>query len=209
MHLQLLILVAVALVGAQRSISSSRIESDAAKWADLHQEYMNRAPYSAIRGQMRTKCRIMHECCPDERSRFFNLMHTHKFEHVCLGDQTEGTLSESPLSSKCKKHVRQWEEIKTGTDYSRFTKSLAGVKGSDDRLKMWRSQMARVCNKEELENYYGDPDNMDLFESCQENVLRSVARENSGRDYDAYVREMKSHYKIYNEKLSKSFRYCS
>ena len=209
MHLQLLVLVAVALVGAQGSISSSRIESDAAKWSDLHREYMNRAPYGPMRGQTRTKCHIMHECCPDERSRFFNLMHTHKFESVCLGDRTEGKTSDSSWSPKCKKLVRQLEDIKTGTDYGRLMKALSGIKGSDDRLKKWRSQMARVCNKEELENYYCDPDNMDLFESCQEKVLRSVARENNGRDYDAYIREMKNHYNIYNDRFSKSFRYCS
>ena len=214
MYMQVLLVCAIAMLGAQGAISSERIETDAAKWADLQRDYINRAPSLPLRGRMRATCRMLRECCPEERSRFFDLTYKRQFENVCLKERVSKSFGRSmsltsTQSPKCKQSAQQLEEIRSSPDYKRFMSAMTGIKGSDERIKNWRMKMVQVCSPAELDAYYCDPDNFDLFQSCQEKVLRSVARESNERDYETYVRDLKSHYNTYNQKLSNAFRYCS
>jgi hypothetical protein len=203
MLIKLLFLFTVTILVTQGRVSS-RIKSDAAKWTELHKQYMDRSPYAPFRGQMKTKCRIMTECCPNERDRFFDLMHRHKFEETCIGHR-ESSSSFKSYSSKCHSSIRQLDHIKKSMEYTQFLKAMSGMPKSNARFRTWRSQMAKVCSTDELQAYYCEPDNLTTFQSCQRKVLRMVFNEDNGRNYDSYVREWENDYHTYIRKLSKAF----
>jgi hypothetical protein len=204
MFIKCLLFLTLAIIAVQGRISKSRIESDAAEWTESHRKYMDQAPRAPFRGQMETKCRIMNECCPNKRDRFFDLMHTHKFEEVCIGNRVSPSSFKS-RSSTCRREIQHLDNIKNSKEYAQFMRAISSMPKSDERFRKWRSQMAEVCSTDELESYYCEPDNMEKFQSCQEKVLRLVARENDGEGYDAYVREWKNDYRTYIQRLSKAF----
>jgi hypothetical protein len=70
---------------------------------------MDRSAYGPFRGQIKTKCRIMLECCSDQRDCFFDLMRTHKFEETCIGNQYSSSFKSH--SSKCQSLIRQLDNI--------------------------------------------------------------------------------------------------
>jgi hypothetical protein len=202
MLIKFILLCTIAIIYVQGRISNERIASDAARWTELNQEYMNRSPNAPFRGQMKTKCRIMLKCCPNERNHFFDLMRLHKFEATCIN--TRASLSMKSRSKKCNSLIRQLNDIKKSNDYSKFNQALSSNPKSDQRFRKWRLQMANICSSDELEAHYCEPDNAEKFRSCQRKVLTAVALQDETH-YAAYVREMKSDYNTYIQRLSRAF----
>jgi len=90
---------------------------------------MEKSSYGPFRGQMKTKCHIMLECCPDERDNFFDLMHRHKFEETCIGNRASATYQNVEV---------QYKNIKRSTEYTQFMKAMSGMPKSDERFRRWR-----------------------------------------------------------------------
>jgi len=97
---------------------------------------MDKSSYGPFRGQMKTKCHIMLECCPDDRDNFFDLMHQHKFEETCIGNRASSTFKSH--SSKCRSSIQKLDNIKKSTEYAQFMKAISGMPKSDERFRQWR-----------------------------------------------------------------------
>ena len=203
MLVKFIYLITIAITAVQGHISSSRIETDAAEFARLNKEYMERSPYKAFRGQYETSCRIMRECCPEQRENFFELMHLHKLERTCIGSRTASTFKS--FSSKCRLLIQELDEIKQSRDLVRLLDAHRNIPNSDEKLRSWRLQMSKVCSASELEAFYCEPDNITKFQTCQQKVLRMVAREDGTKGYNAYVNEFRSRYHTYIARVSKAF----
>jgi len=203
MLIKLLFLFTIAIIAVQGAISSSRIDTDAAKWTELYKKYMDSLPDKTFREEFKAECSIMLECCPRERVNFFNIIQQKKFEETCIGSRSSSTFKSLP--SKCKNSIQQLDNIKKSPEYSTFLKVMASMPTSDGNIRKWRTQMASVCSADELEAYYCEPEDMKKFQSCQKKVLGLVASENNGKNYGAYVQEWKDDYATTMKGISKYF----
>ncbi|CAF1449221.1 unnamed protein product [Adineta steineri] len=79
------------------------------------------------------------------------------------------------------------------------------VPRSDERIRNWQLQMKKACTVEELRGYYCKSDDMKLFQSCQEKMLQSLAKQYDTRNYDTFLQNWIYTFYTFNKRIAKEF----
>ncbi|CAF0959830.1 unnamed protein product [Adineta steineri] len=187
--------------------SLSSLDEDAEKWTELQNHYITQSPYESVRGDRRTRCRMIHECCPEERKHLFKILSEGDIQKTCTG--TAGSSLYESHSPKCRSLIQHLSDIRKSTEYAQLMEAYTGIQVVNARFQVHRTKMASVCSTAELSAFYCEPENMTLFKSCAKKVLRLVDRENGGRGYDKFFRLLKDDYKNINERIAIKFPYLS
>ncbi|UJR37516.1 hypothetical protein I4U23_030218 [Adineta vaga] len=78
----------------------------------------------------------------------------------------------------------------------------------DPMIKIWKKQMKMICSTDELNAYYCQRDDIERSKSCQQKVVKIVARENNEDDRTickTYVSQWEQEHAVDNQKLFKAF----
>lgn len=192
MLIKFLFLFTITLISVQSKISEERILSDATRWTELHDEYMNVAPYQSLRLYFKVQWHIMLECCPDERENFFNPMHRHTSEETCYGNST--LLS---LSANFNSFIGKLKEVVILRKWWILILLLQEVMNDSMNGEYEWKQYVHLMNLlfiviQKIWVY---------FNHVKKKVLRYVAEEN----HDDYVLQWKNHYGVYIRQLGAAF----
>ena len=79
MFLRFALLLTIVIIAVQGEISLSTIQTDAAKLAQIYQQYTSHSGGAQMLGAMRQTCPWLIECCPNELAHFTTLMFDNKF----------------------------------------------------------------------------------------------------------------------------------
>ncbi|CAF1364763.1 unnamed protein product [Adineta steineri] len=198
-----IIIVAISAIYVQGKISSTKIKNDAAKMVEIYQIYIMPSRRNTVNDIFSAQCTVLTSCCGVSGKQLFNILDSHALEEKCL-NRPALPLSKPDLSL-CPHYKERLDMITKSSEYSRFLKLHSGVPGSDQLIRNWRSRMKKACYETELHHYYCLPELMDSFQSCQEKMLQSLANENGGKNYDAFVRNWINDFTTFNKRIAKEF----
>ncbi|CAF0712077.1 unnamed protein product [Adineta steineri] len=200
---KLIIIFAISTVYVQGKISSAKIKDDAAKMVEVYRIYTMSSRRNTVYDIFGAQCSILTSCCGVSGKQLFNILDSHALEEKCLNRPV------LPLSKLnlllCPHYKERLDMITKSSEYGRFLKLHSGVPGSDQLIRNWRSQMKKACDETELHRYYCLPDFMDSFQPCQEKMLQSLANENGGKNYDAFLRNWINDFTTFNKRIAKEF----
>ncbi|CAF0712083.1 unnamed protein product [Adineta steineri] len=197
-----IIIFAISTIYVQGEISSAKIKNDAAKMTEIYRKYILDSPKNTAQDIFQAQCSVISICCGDLESQAFDILDSHTLEEKCINHPELTYLSYKQF---CSDALKNWDELKKRSEYGRFMKLHSGVPGSDQLIRNWRSQMKKACNAEELRYYYYYPAAMDEFQSCQEKMLQSLAKQNGGKNYDAFLRNWINDFTTFNKRIAKEF----
>ncbi|CAF0759567.1 unnamed protein product [Adineta steineri] len=200
---KLIIIFTISTICVQGKFSSTKIKDDAAKMVEIYRNYIINSPNNTVYYIFGSQCHVIGYCCNDLFNQTFNILDSHALEEKCI-NHPELILDQ--YKTECSKTKTYLEAIKNSSEYARFMKLHRGVPGSDELIRNWRSQMKKACNANELLGYYCAPDNGWFFQSCQEKMLRSLANQNGGKNYDAFLRNWINDFTTFNKRIAKEFR---
>ncbi|CAF4006137.1 unnamed protein product [Adineta steineri] len=181
---KLIIIIAISAIYVQGEISSTKIKNNATNMALFYQRYMMESPNNTIPDIYRTQCAVIKFCCNDLSNQTFNILSNYMLEEKCI-HHPEKILNR--FKTDCSNQKKSLNTIKKSLEYGKFLKIQSEVPRSDERIRNWQLQMKKACNVEELRGYYCKSDDMELFQSCQEKMLQSLANENGEQNYDAFL----------------------
>jgi len=210
MFVKFILLVTIACIAAQvvdedDNEPQSSPRTDAQKLANLRKEYIERTPYEPIRGSYKTRCRIIQECCPNQRNHLFNILQESQLEQKCIGTK-DSTLYNSH-SGKCQSLIKHYDDILRSPESAEYWKTFTDLKRLNDRVKNLHAKMEKACSTSELTAFYCEPENMEPFRSCMEKVLRMVDRQNGGRGYADYFVDFKNNYGSLIQQVTNKYPY--
>ncbi|CAF4290417.1 unnamed protein product [Adineta steineri] len=197
-----IIIFAISTIYVQGEISSAKIKDDAAKMVEIYRIYTMSSRRNTVYDIFVSQCNVIGYCCNDLFNQTFNILDSHTLEEKCINHPE---LILDAFKEICSNVLKRWNTIKKSSEYSRFLKLHSGVPGSDELIRNWRSQMKKACYANELHGYYCAPDDMELFQPCQEKMLRSLAKQNGGKNYDAFLRNWINDFTTFNKRIAKEF----
>ncbi|CAF0712098.1 unnamed protein product [Adineta steineri] len=200
---KLIIIFAISAIYVQGEISSTKIKDDAAKMVEIYRKYMMNSPNYTIRDIYRTQCAVISYCCTGLADDTFDILGSHTLEEKCINHPE--LIFINIFKRFCSDLIESLDEIKKSSEYGRFMKIHSEVPGSDKRIINWQSQMKKACDEAERKSYYCAPDDMKLFQPCQEKILQSLAKENGGKNYDAFLHNWINDFTTFNKRISKEF----
>ncbi|CAF4192746.1 unnamed protein product, partial [Adineta steineri] len=186
----------------QGEIFSTKIKDDAAKLARVYLTYVLKGPKNTIPDIYRTQCAVIDFCCNDLFNQTFNILSNHMLEEKCI-HHPEKILDR--FETDCSNQKKSLDTIKKSLEYGKFLKIQSEVPRSDERIRNWQLQMKKACTVEELRGYYCKSDDMKLFQSCQEKMLQSLAKQYDTRNYDTFLQNWIYTFYTFNKRIAKEF----
>ncbi|CAF0729273.1 unnamed protein product [Adineta steineri] len=199
---KLIIIFAITIIYVQGEIFFEKIWDDSGKMAEIYGNYTQKSPKNTIVDIYRTQCDILTYCCSDLFSQIFDILSNDTLEEKCINHPE---LSSDRDKKFCSQAITILNQIKKSSEYGRFLKIHSEVPGSDQLIRNWRSQMKKSCDADALTIYYYAPDYMKYFRECQAHVLLSIAKQNGGKNYDAFVRNWINNFTTLNKRIVKEF----